>query len=131
MSKNVSDLLTASMAKLRDMVDANTVVGDPIRLNAQIAIIPVSKITFGFASGGADLASKAQDPSKNFGGGAGCGVSIIPVAFIIIEGTHIRVQPVDVPAASAAERMIEQIPGLVDKLAEALENRKAEKNKFE
>ena len=131
MSKNVSELLNASMARVRDMVDANTVVGSPIQVNAETTIIPVSKITFGFASGGADMGAKTPEAAGNFGGGAGCGVGITPVAFVVVQGDRVRVQPVDVPPASPAERMIEQIPGLVDKLTEALDSRKTDISKAE
>ena len=122
MSKNVSEVLNASLARIRDMADANMVVGQSIVVG-DTTIIPVSKITVGLASGGADLANKAAGLEGSFGGGIGCGVSLSPVAFIILQGERIRVVPVDEPAKTSADRLIEQLPGLVDKLSDLLNNR--------
>ena len=126
MSKNVSDVLTASMSKVREMVDANTVVGTPISVNAGTTLIPFSKINFALASGGADMAAKLTGQSGTFGGGAGCGVKITPVAFILIQGERVRVLPVDEPANTAIERAVEQIPALVDKISDLIASRKTE-----
>ena len=117
MSKNVTEVLTASMSKIREMVDANTVVGSPIAAGDGVTLIPLSKISFGMGGGGSDFGAK-EAPSLSFGGGAGCGVKIVPVAIIILQGDRVRVMPVDEPAATAAERAIEQLPGLVDKIAD-------------
>lgn len=116
MSQNVSELLAASMEKVRNMVDSNTVVGAPITVSESVTVIPVSKITFGLASGGTDIASKAD----SFGGGTGCGVRITPVCFIVVQKDTVRVLPVETPPVTAAERVIEQIPDLVDKLTALL-----------
>ncbi len=126
MSKNVSDVLGASMSKVREMVDANTVVGSPIAAAEGVTLIPISKITFGLASGGADLAAKAADTAGTFSGGAGCGVKITPVAIIVIQGDRVRVLPVDEPASSAAERVIEQLPDIVDKLTDMIGKKKSD-----
>ena len=123
MSKNVSDVLSASMSKVREMVDANTVVGSPIQVNEGTTLIPISKINFALASGGADLASKLAGQAGTFGGGAGCGVKITPVAFILVQGERVRVLPIDEPAENAVERMVEQLPMLVDKITELIKGR--------
>ena len=102
------------------MADANMVVGQSINVG-DTTIIPVSKISVGLASGGADLASKTAGLEGNFGGGIGCGVSLTPVAFIILQGDRVRVVPVDEPAKNTADRLIEQLPGLVDKLADIVD----------
>ena len=124
--KNVTEILNASMSKVRDMVDANTVVGAPIQATDGVTLIPISKITFGLASGGADTAIKEGATSGTFGGGAGCGVKIIPVAMVVIQGERVRVMPIDEPASSAAERIIEQLPMLVDKITELIQSRKTD-----
>ncbi len=121
MSKNVSEVLNASLARIRDMADANMVVGQSIVVG-DTTIIPVSKITVGLASGGADLANKTAGLDASFGGGIGCGVSLSPVAFIILQGERIRVVPVDEPAKSATDRLVEQLPSLIDKLSEVVNN---------
>ncbi len=118
MSKNISEVIGASMSKIRDMVDANTVVGSPIAAGDGVTLIPISKISFALASGGADKAGKTVDVSGLFGGGAGCGVKINPVAMIVIQGEHVRMLPIGEPADSAAERMVEQLPLLIDKITD-------------
>lgn len=126
MSKNVSEVLGASMAKVREMVDANTVIGEPIQAAEGVTLFPVSKISFALASGGSDMAAKAADLSGSFAGGTGCGVKITPVALITIQGERVRVLPIDEPASTAAERVIEQLPGLVDKISELISAKKSE-----
>ena len=123
MSKKVSEVLESALTKVREMADANTVVGQPIVLGAT-TIIPISTIKLGLASGGADLAGKAVDLNGSFGGGLGCGMSVTPVALIIMQGESARVLPVAQPAHTAAERIIEQIPQLVDKLTELVSPKK-------
>ena len=120
MSKNVSDVLSASMSKVREMVDANTVVGSPITVSEGTTPTPTSKINFALASGGADMAAKLAGQSGTFGGGAGCGVKITPVAFVLVQGERVRVLPIDEPANTAIERMVEQLPMLVDKISELI-----------
>ena len=119
MSQNVSELLGASMAKVREMVDANTVVGTPISTGDGTTLIPISKISFAMASGGSDLKPKAA--------GAGCGVKIVPVAFLVLQGERVRMLPITEPATSTADRLIEQIPELVDRINEMISQYRAEK----
>lgn len=116
--KNVTEVLNASMSKVRDMVDANTVIGSPIQAADGVTLIPISKITFALASGGADLPPKEAAVAGTFGGGAGCGVKIIPVAMVVVQQDRVRLLPIDEPASSATERLIEQLPMLVDKLTD-------------
>ena len=123
MSQNVSELLGASMAKVREMVDANTVVGTPISTGDGTTLIPISKISFG----GSDLKPKAAASALPFGGGAGCGVKIIPVAFLVLQGERVRMLPITEPATSTADRLIEQIPELVDRINEMISQYRAEK----
>ena len=68
----ISDLMGVTMEKIRDMVDVQTIIGDPITVSDQVTIIPVSKVSYGFASGGSDLPGKVNNPKDLFGGGAGC-----------------------------------------------------------
>ena len=126
MSQNVSELLGASMAKVREMVDANTVVGTPISAGDGTTLIPISKISFAMASGGSDLKPKAAASALPFGGGAGCGVKIVPVAFLVL-GERVRMLPITEPATSTADRLIEQIPELVDRINEMISQYRAEK----
>ena len=124
MSKNVSEVLGASMSKVREMVDANTVVGDPIVLGENLTLIPISKISFALASGGADFAKKNGTASGSFGGGAGCGVKITPVGMICLQDGRVRILPVNEPATGAAERIIEQLPELIDQISHLIGKKK-------
>ena len=119
MSQNVSELLGASMAKVREMVDANTVVGTPISAGDGTTLIPISKISFAMASGGSDLKPKAAASALPFGGGAG--------AFLVLQGERVRMLPITEPATSTADRLIEQIPELVDRINEMISQYRAEK----
>ena len=124
MSQNINELLGASMSKVREMVDANTVVGTPIQLEEGTTLIPISKISFGLASGGSDIPNKAGNPA--FGGGAGCGVKIIPVAFLVLQGGRVRMLPIAEPASNAVERMVEQLPVLIDKISDLVQGHNSE-----
>lgn len=112
-NKNVEGLMGVSVDKIRGMVDADTVVGTPINLADGTTLIPVSKISYGFASGGSDLPSKSN--AELFGGGAGAGINITPVAFITVKDGSINILPItDKPAA--ADRVVSMVPEMVDKL---------------
>ena len=114
----IPETIQAIMANIRETVDANTVVGSPITVAQGVTLMPISKISMGFGSGGADLPSKQPRPEGSFSGGAGCGVKVTPVAVVIIQGERVRVLPIDEPAKSASERAMEQLPALLDKLIE-------------
>ena len=85
MSENkVNNLLGVSMDKIKEMVDVNTVIGDPITAPDGTTVIPVSRVSYGFAGGGSDLPSKAQPEKGLFAGGSGAGITIQPVAFLVM-----------------------------------------------
>ena len=112
-NKNVEGLMGVSVDKIRGMVDADTVVGTPIHLEDGTTLIPVSKVSYGFASGGSDLPSKSN--AELFGGGAGAGINITPVAFISVKDGSINILPItDKPAA--ADRVVSMVPEMVDQL---------------
>ncbi|MGN0968592.1 MAG: GerW family sporulation protein [Oscillospiraceae bacterium] len=128
----ISDLMNTTMQKIREMVDVNTIVGQPITTPDGITLIPISKLSFGFASGGSDFVSKNHKPGENntFGGGSGAGVNISPVAFLIVKGDSVRLLPVDPPAATTVDRVIEMVPEVVDKVTDFLEKKKEDKEQF-
>jgi len=111
----ISDLMETTMQKVREMIDANTIVGEPITTVDGITLIPVSKLSFGFAGGGSDFAKKQEAPN-GFGGGIGAGVKIDPVAFIVIKGDNVRLLHVTPPAESTVDRIIETVPVMFDKV---------------
>ena len=114
MKNNVEGLMGVSVEKIRELVDANTVVGAPMQMGDGITLIPVSKVSYGFASGGTDLPT--QKPGDLFGGGAGAGIHITPVAFLTIKDGEINLLPV-VSKPDSLDRLISMIPEAVDKLS--------------
>ena len=111
---NLSDLIRSSMDKVREMVDTNTIVGQPINTADGVTLIPISKVSFGFGSGGADYGKGAS--TDGFGGGAGAGVKIDPVAFLVIKDGFTRVLPVAVPPKTTIDRIVDMAPDLLDKV---------------
>jgi len=101
---------------MREMIDANTIVGEPITTADGVTLIPVSKVSFGFAGGGSDIPKK-QD-STGFGGGTGAGVNITPVAFIIVKGENVELIYVTPTALSTVDRVIEMVPDVIDKVTD-------------
>ena len=108
----LNDLMRETMAKIREMVDTNTIVGQPITTPDGVTLIPISKVSFGFGSGGGDY---GMTPPKDFGGGSAAGVKIDPVAFLIIKDGTTRVLPVAVPPVSTVDRIVEMVPDILDK----------------
>lgn len=116
MSENaIKGIMDVTMEKIRAVVDADTIVGDPISLPNDITILPVSKLSFGFASGGSDLPSKTQ--AGCFAGGSGAGVTISPAAFIVVKGTDVRLLQINAHP-DAADRAISMVPDLIDRISE-------------
>ena len=118
MSRKLPDMLENTITKIREMVDVNSVVGDPITADG-ITIIPVSKVSVGFGGGGSDFVSKNTNNLNNhpFGGGAGGGVKVTPIAFLIIKEGSVRMVPVAAPANTTADRLVEMIPDTLDKIS--------------
>lgn len=118
MSDNkVNELLGVSMEKVREMVDANTVIGEPIKTPDGTTVLPISRISYGFASGGSDLPSKSQPSSGLFAGGSGVGVTIVPLAFLAISNGNVRILQIE-PYMSPVDRALEKMPEVVDKVTE-------------
>ncbi|MBE6995917.1 MAG: sporulation protein YtfJ [Ruminococcaceae bacterium] len=111
---NLSDLIRSSMDKVREMVDTNTIVGQPITTPDGVTLIPISKVSFGFGGGGADYGKST--PKDGFGGGAGAGVKIDPVAFLVIKDGFTRVLPVAAPPKTTVDRIVDMAPDLLDKV---------------
>ena len=115
MSNSVPYMMESVLHKIRDMIDANTVVGTPVTTPDGTTIIPVSKISIGFGGGGSDFAtSKGNSP---FGGGAGGGVKVSPVGFLIVSNGNVRMLPVAQAASTTADRLVEMIPDTLDKVS--------------
>ncbi len=113
----VNRIMESTLEKMREMVDVSTIIGEPL-VTGDTTLIPVSKVSYGFTSGGTDLPSK-QANAELFGGGGGGGITISPVAFIVIQGDKCRMMQIN-NYTSSADRAVAMIPELVDKLTELL-----------
>jgi len=116
----VKDVMSTTMERIKEMVDANTIVGNPITTADGITLIPISKITFGFASGGMDFGKLETKQAKTYGGG-GAGVNIIPVAFLVISNGNVKVMSVNPPPATTVDRVVDMAPDLLNGLQELVE----------
>ena len=124
MSQNLPNMLDNTIAKIREMVDANSVVGTPIVTADGVTIIPISKISIGLGGGGSDFVSRHVNHHENpFGGGVGAGVKVTPVAFLIIKEGNVRMMPVAAPASTTADRLVEQIPDTLDRIVNFIDSR--------
>ncbi len=131
MSENkVNGLLGVSMDKIKEMVDVNTVVGDPITTPDGVTVIPISRVNYGFAAGGSDLPSKSQPAGGLFAGGSGAGVTVTPVAFLSINKENVRVIQIE-PYFSPVDRALEKIPDIADMLGGLFKKEKEEKEEKE
>ena len=111
--RQLEGLMSVTLEKIKEMTGSNTIIGEPIRLDGA-TILPVSKVTFGFAGGGSDFVAKTT--KELFGGGTGAGVSVTPVAFLIVKDGNVRtVQLAD--SSSTVDRALNMLPELVDKLS--------------
>lgn len=129
MSQTLPNMLENTIAKIREMVDVNSVIGDPITTADGVTIIPVSKVSVGFGGGGSDYVSRNLNKQENpFGGGAGGGVKVTPIAFLIIKDGNVRMLPVGAPANTTADRIVEQVPDLLDKVAAFVDSRTNKEN---
>jgi len=121
----LQDIIQTSLENIRSMVDANTVIGNPINTESGTTIIPISKISMGFASGGMDFSGKNAEAkenhnnAKNFGGGGGTGLSISPVGFLIV-GKDGKVEMLNTGVAESKD-LLEQIANLLERSPDILE----------
>ena len=122
----IENLMITAMNSIQDMVDVNTIIGETIETPNGISIIPISKVCFGFAAGGSEFSvetlkeynKKDKDEEIEyklpFGGGAGAGVSIHPVAFLVVQGNNVRLMPVD--HDSCIDKLLDYVPDLMQKM---------------
>ena len=109
---SITAVMEASMAKIREMVDSNTIVGEPITTPDGVTLIPVSRLSFGFGCGGGDYGKQ----TNQMGAGAGAGVRVEPMAFLVVKGGVTRMLPVGTPAITTVDRVIEMVPELLDRV---------------
>ena len=121
-NNNISALMETTMGKIREMVDVNTVVGAPITTPDGITVIPVSRISYAFATGGSDFRVK-EKPA--FGGGNGAGVKIEPIGFLVVKDGSVRMVSITPPANNTVDRVIEKAPELMDTIETFFKKRTA------
>lgn len=123
MAHPIEGILGVSMENIHQMVDVNTIIGDPI-VKGETTIIPISKVSFGFASGGSDLPTQA---AEKFAGGAGAGVTVKPVAFIVIKADG-DVKLLELGGkGSPLDGVMDSLPGLIDKIKSSIADKKSAK----
>lgn len=125
----INSLMDTTMKKIKELVDVNTIIGDPITTPDGTTIIPVSKVTYGFASGGSDLPTK-KDNRECFGGGSGAGVTIQPIGFLTITKGNVRMVPIE-KYDGPADRIVGMIPEAFDKISSFFNRDKKDKTDLE
>ena len=120
----IPNMLESTIQKIREMVDVNSVIGEPISTPDGVSIIPVSKVSVGFGGGGSDFTKKTAARDTPFGGGVGGGVTVTPICFLIVKDGNVRMMPVAEPASSTADRIVEMVRDTLDKLTAYLDSKK-------
>ena len=118
----IPNLMDVTMEKIRDMVDVETIIGDPITVGTDVTIIPISKVSYGFASGGSDL--PAKDPKDLFGGGTGAGISIQPVGFLVVQNGDVRLLQMTEGNGDTANNLIRTLPEVISKVSGLVKSKK-------
>ena len=118
---HLSGLMQSTMEKVHEMVDTNTIVGQPITTPDGVTLIPVSKVSYGFASGGSDFNLKTKE---GFGGGNGAGIKIDPIGFLVIKEGVVRMINVTPPASNTVDRLIDLVPQVMDRVDAFVEKQK-------
>lgn len=122
---SAAGILESTIEKVKDLVNVSTIIGEPMKVDGGVTIIPVSKVTYGFASGGSDFPSKSNQDI--FGGGGGAGVTIMPVAFLVVDA-YGNVDVKHITAFdNAAERVVSLVPEMFDKVSGAINKAKMDK----
>lgn len=127
MSNKIEGMMDSTVNKIKEIVNADTIIGKSITTSDGTVVIPVSKVTYGFASGGSDFSTSKSADKELFGGGNGAGVSIIPVAFLVVSDGDVKLLQVE-SFSGALDRIISMTPDIVDKIGNAIKKRK-NKNK--
>ena len=138
----IEGLMSATMDSIQDMIDVNTIIGDPIETSNNVVIIPISKVSFGFAAGGSEFSEETIDEYTRkdkdeeeikyklpFGGGAGAGVSINPIAFIIVQEKNVKLLPVN--HSSTIDRLLDYVPDLFEKIGKKINKNNIIKNEID
>ena len=140
----IEGLMLTAMNSIKDMIDVNTIIGEPIQASNDIVVIPISKVSFGFAAGGSEFKGETVNEYKKqekdeqiqyrlpFGGGAGAGVSLSPVAFLVVQGDMVKLLPVN--HSTSLDKILDYIPDLFEKancmINKSMKNKKEQTDKI-
>ena len=113
----INDFTESTVQKIREMIDVDTIVGNPITTPDGILVVPVSKVSFGFVSGGTDF-TKSGANNPNFGCATGTGVSIKPVAFLVVKDGNVKLLNISAPAGTTLDRIVDMVPDVMEKISE-------------
>ena len=129
MTHPIQGLMEASMKNIKEMIDVNTIIGEPVQTPDGTTIIPVSKVAFGFGAGDSDIPVKGGSGAAEtpFGGGSGAGVSIKPVGFLVVGTDQIKLLPIDTAASTPVDKLLEFIPQMIDKVNNIVKEKKDKK----
>ena len=121
----IAELVATAMNSIKEMVDVNTIVGEPVETSDGTVIIPISRVSFGFGAGGTEFSSKAKpvEGSANFGGGTGGGVSINPMGFLVVAGGNVQFLPI---GTGTPEKLMDYIPVAIEKMTGFIKKKKDE-----
>ena len=124
MSKTLPNMLENTISKIREMVDVNSVIGDPITTPDGVTIIPISKVSVGYVGGGSEFVSKKNPNAQEnpFGGGAGGGAKVTPIGFLIIKDGNVRMLPVATPPNTPTDRLVEMVPDVLDRVTDFIDS---------
>ncbi len=122
----IQGLMDTAMTNLKAMVDVDTIVGNAVTAPDNTVIIPISTVSFGFAAGGSDISPQKAVGEALFGGGAGGGVNVKPVAFLVVADGNVRLLPVT-SQSSPVDKLIDLVPQLMDKLNDTVSSLKKKK----
>ncbi len=113
MAHAIEGLMSTTLENIKKMVDVDTIIGNPISTESGVTIIPVSKLSYGFASGGSDFGKQAKDL---FGGGSGAGISVIPQAFLVINGQDVKLLQMST-SNNTADKAVNMIPEVLETIS--------------
>ena len=128
MSQKLPGMLEGTIQKIKEMIDVNSVVGQPITTPDGVTIIPVSKVSVGFGGAGSDFTKgKTPEGDNPFGGGVGAGVKVTPICFLVVKEGNVRMIPVAQAANTTADRLVEMIPDTLDKISSFIDPKSGKK----
>ena len=123
---SIQELMDATLSGLKTAMDANTIIGEPIKTE-DATLIPVSRLSFGVACGGSDFATKGS--ASNFGGGGASSAKVEPVAFLVVRGDSVRLISVDPPVANTVDRIVDAVPEVMDRVTAFIQQQQERKDK--